>query len=136
MSYTDHDRYYRPRHDTYSSQPRDADPYSPRYAQPPAPREKPAMRGNMNGYASSSYRDSYSSYDSYDPRRSAAPPRALPRTRKPTWPPSPAVEDENIAANKEVSSAVGSDEGEPPINTRGTVDQEYLLDDIEQPKHR
>ncbi|KAJ4405640.1 hypothetical protein N0V91_005159 [Didymella pomorum] len=134
MSHTDHDRYYRPRHDTYSSQPRDADPYSPRYAQPPAPREKPAMRGNMNGYASSSYRDSYSSYDSYDPRRSAAPPRALPRTRKPTWPPSPAVEDENIAANKEVSSAVGSDEGEPPINTRGTVDQEYLLDEIEQPK--
>lgn len=127
MSYTDHDRYYRPRHETYSSRPRDADPYAPRYAQPPAPREKTAMRGNMNGYASSSYRDSY------DPRRSAAQPRDRPRTRKSTWPPSPAVEDESVAAKREVSSVVGSDEGEPPINTRGTVDQESLLDDIEPP---
>ncbi|KAF3047980.1 hypothetical protein E8E12_004222 [Didymella heteroderae] len=135
MSYTDYDRDYLPRHGTHPSRPRDTDPYSPRYAQPPAPREKPAMRGNMNGSPPSPYCDSYSSYNSYDPRRSAAPPRERPRARKSTWPPSPAVEDESVAAKKEVSSVVGSDEGEPPINTRGTVDQEYLLDEIEQPKH-
>ncbi|KAF1852042.1 uncharacterized protein K460DRAFT_269703 [Cucurbitaria berberidis CBS 394.84] len=57
-------------------------------------------------------------------RRSAAP--ALPhrtRARQQTWPPSPSVEDETAIV----------DEGEPPNNTRGTVDQEYLLDEIEQP---
>ncbi|KAF1925410.1 uncharacterized protein M421DRAFT_423731 [Didymella exigua CBS 183.55] len=136
MSYTDHNRYYRPRHETYSSYPRDTDPYSSRYAQPPAPREKPAMRGNMNDYSPSSHRDSYygSYYDSYDPQRSAVPPRERPRTRRPSWPPSPAVEDESVAVKKEASSVVGSAEGEPPTNTRGTVDQEYLLDEIEQPR--
>ncbi|KAG9197691.1 hypothetical protein G6514_001160 [Epicoccum nigrum] len=103
------------------------------------------MRGNMNGYASSYYnpRDSYDTYDTYstynsyttrEPRRSAAPPRHRTSARRPTWPPSPAVEDESDAAQKEVPSVVGSDEGEPPINTRGSVDQESLLDEIEQPK--
>lgn len=28
----------------------------------------------------------------------------------------------------------GQAEGEPPINTRGTVDQDSLLDEIEQPR--
>ncbi|KAF1350412.1 hypothetical protein EJ07DRAFT_139098 [Lizonia empirigonia] len=131
MSYADQDRYYRPRHETYSSRPRDSDPYSPRYAQPSNPPEKPTMRGNMNHYPSSSY---YDSYDGREPRRSAAPSRYRSSTRKATWPPSPVVEDESDAASKEVSSSVGSEEGEPPINTRGTVDQEYLLDEVEQPK--
>ena len=131
MSYTDHDHYYRPRHETFSSRPRDTDPSTSRYAQPPAPREKPAVRGNMNSYPSSSY---YDSYDAHEPRRSAAPHRHRTSTRKTTWPPSPAVEDESDAAKKEVSSLVGSEDGEPPINTRGTVDQEYLLDEIVQPE--
>lgn len=130
MSYTDHDRYYRPRPDTYSSRPRDIDPYSPRYAQPSSPRERPATRGSMNSYTSSPY---YDSSDARAPRRSAAPPAYRTSTRKPTWPPPPAVEDEKVAARKEVSSGVGAEDGEPPINTRGTVDQEYLLDEIEQP---
>lgn len=139
MSYTDHDRYYRPRHENYTPRTRDRDPYSPRYAPSPATIEKPSTRGNMNGYASSYYnpRDSYDTYDTYttrEPRRSAAPPRHRTSTRKPTWPPSPAVEDESDAAQKEVFSVVGSDEGEPPANTRGSVDQESLLDEIEQPR--
>ncbi|KAJ8106667.1 hypothetical protein OPT61_g9387 [Boeremia exigua] len=127
MSYPDYDHYYRPRRETYSSRPRDVDPYAPRYAQA-SPRETPAMRGSMSNYTSSSY------YDTRETRRSAAPPRRRTSTRKPTWPPSPAVEEEIDAAKKEVSSIVGSDEGEPPENTRGTVDSEYLLDDIEQPR--
>ncbi|KAH6618814.1 hypothetical protein C7974DRAFT_37768 [Boeremia exigua] len=130
MSYTDHDRYYR-RHETHSSRPRDVDPYSTRHAPPAAPREKPAMRGSMNSYAPSSY---YDSYDARDSRRAPALPRRHVSTRKATWPPSPAVEDENDAVRKEVSSVVGSEEGEPPINTRGTVDQDHLLDEIEQPR--
>ena len=131
MSYTDYDRNYRPRHETYSSRPRDTDPYTSRYAQTSAPREKPTTRGSMNSYPSPSY---YDSYDAREARRSGAPPRHRTSTRRTTWPPAPAVEDESVAAKKEVSTVVGSDEGEPPINTRGTVDQEYLLDEIEQPK--
>ncbi|KAJ4318289.1 hypothetical protein N0V94_004496 [Neodidymelliopsis sp. IMI 364377] len=88
------------------------------------------MRGNVNSYPSSSY---YEPYDAREPRRSAAPPRHRTSTRKASWPPSPAVEDESVAAKRELSSLVGPEEGEPPINTRGTVDQDYLLDEIEQP---
>ncbi|KAF2624146.1 hypothetical protein BU25DRAFT_310781, partial [Macroventuria anomochaeta] len=108
----------------------DSDAYTSRYAQPSAPREKPTMRGNVNSYPSSSYYDSYA----HETWRSAALPRHRTSTRKATWPPSPAVEDESVAAKKEASLVVGSEEGEPPINTRGTVDQEHLLDEIEQPK--
>ncbi|KAJ4335136.1 hypothetical protein N0V95_008978 [Ascochyta clinopodiicola] len=89
------------------------------------------MRGNVNSYPSPSY---YDSYDAREPRRSGPPPRYRTSTRKATWPPSPAVEEESVAAKKEVSSLVGPQEGEPPIDTRGTVDQEYLLDEIEQPR--
>lgn len=132
MSYTNHDRHYRTsRYETYPSGPFDTDPYSPRYAQPSPPREKPTMRGNVNSYPSSSY---YNSYNTRDSQRSTASPQYRASTRKATWPPSPAVEDESVAAKKEVSSLVGSEEGEPPINTRGAVDQEYLLDEIEQPR--
>ncbi|KAF9698226.1 hypothetical protein EKO04_003398 [Ascochyta lentis] len=131
MSYTDHDRYYRPGHESLSSRSRDSDPYAPRYAQPSAPREKPTMRDNANSHPSSSH---YDSYDAREPPRSAAPRRYRPSTRKATWPPSPAVEEESVAAKKELSSLVGPEEGEPPINTRGTVDQECLLDEMEQPR--
>ncbi|KZM21444.1 uncharacterized protein EKO05_0006207 [Ascochyta rabiei] len=131
MSYTDHDRHHRPRHATLSSRPRDSDPYAPRYAPPSAPREKPSMRDSVNRYPSSSY---HGPYDAREPRTWAAPPRYRTSTRKATWPPSPAVEEESVAAGKELSSSVGPQEGEPPINTRGTVDQEFLLDEIEQPR--
>ncbi|KAF2851068.1 hypothetical protein T440DRAFT_424036 [Plenodomus tracheiphilus IPT5] len=45
--------------------------------------------------------------------------------RTSTWPPSPSVEDD---------VRQGADaEGQPPANTRGTVDQEPLLDDLDAP---
>jgi len=64
------------------------------------------------------------------PRRSAAPPQQYAyraHSRKPTWPPSPSVEDETPSVDWE---------GQPPVNTRGTVDQEKVLEDVEHPDDR
>jgi hypothetical protein len=47
--------------------------------------------------------------------------------RKQTWPPSPSVEDE---------AAAQVEDGGPPTNTRGTVDQESIIEDIAQPADR
>lgn len=94
-----------------------------------------------NPYVSSYSSSPYSS--SHEPRtppgRRPAPQSYRSHTRKKTWPPSPSVEDETEALAKEASSLAGSqgqgrDDGEPPMNTRGTVDQESILDEIEQPK--
>jgi hypothetical protein len=124
MSYDYESRHAQsPRHDSHYTKSRDSDAY----AYPG--RERPAdMRHGVNSN-SNPYASSYNSYTSYEPRTSP-PRRTAPQsyhqrhTRRPTWPPSPSVEDETAAL----------DEGEPPINTRGTVDQEFILDDVEQPK--
>ncbi|KAF2829914.1 hypothetical protein CC86DRAFT_367822 [Ophiobolus disseminans] len=113
--YTQH-----PRNDSYYARYRDTD-----------------MR-DTNPYSyPSSYRSSYEPRAPPLPRRSAAPPQPQYRshTRKPTWPPAPSAEDERLALRKEVrpSTSPYAGEGEPPVNTRGTVDQEALLEDIEQP---
>ncbi|EOA90698.1 uncharacterized protein SETTUDRAFT_101274 [Exserohilum turcica Et28A] len=95
------------------------------------------MRAN-NPYASS-----YPSYSSYSSRTSPPRPSAShayrSHRRKKTWPPPPSVEDEPDALAKETPSVASSpqqrqDDGEPPVNTRGAVDQESILDEIEQPK--
>jgi len=139
MSYRPDSQYYqRPRHDSYNTA-RDTDTYAySRHQRSLAEaREELADMRHSNPYASS-----YTSHAAYEPRTS--PPRRQPpqsyrshHARKPTWPPSPCVEDEREALAKEATSKPGSsgqDEGEPPVNTRGTVDQESLLDEIEQPK--
>ncbi|KAF1938901.1 hypothetical protein EJ02DRAFT_514227 [Clathrospora elynae] len=119
MSYAGYDSRYheqRPRHESHYTRSRDTDAYP-----------------NVN---SSSYPSSYHSYEGRDfpqPRRSAARPHYRIPSRKQTWPPSPSVEDERVSLAKETASSAGSSgerEGEPPINTRGTVNQESLLDDI------
>ncbi len=90
---------------------------------------------------SNPYTSSYNTYNAYEPRtsppRQSAPHSYRSHTRKPTWPPSPSVEDEREALAKEAPLSVGSPgqaEGEPPTNTRGTVDQDSILDEIEQPR--
>lgn len=95
--------------------------------------------------ASNPYASSYSSsYSSYEPRTS--PPRRptsqshRSHRQKETWPPPPSVEDEPEALAKEAPSTSPPpeqpcDDNEPPTNTRGTVDQEYILDEIEQINH-
>ncbi|CAO2650908.1 Nn.00g092050.m01.CDS01 [Neocucurbitaria sp. VM-36] len=120
MSYADygyhHDsrHHQRPRHDFYYTPSRDSDVYSySRHAQPSsAAREKLT---NMR-----------SAPPPLLPRRFAAPAQHRRPAREQTWPPSPSVEDETAGVE-------GADDGEPPANTRGTVDQETLLDEIEQP---
>ncbi|KAJ4368750.1 hypothetical protein N0V83_005832 [Neocucurbitaria cava] len=116
MSYADysydHDsrHYQRPRHDFYYPSSRDTDAYS-RHAPPsPAAREKLT---NMRSAVPL-------------PTRFAAPAQHRRPARKHTWPPSPSVEDETAGGD-------GADDGEPPANTRGTVDQASLLDEIEHP---
>jgi hypothetical protein len=87
------------------------------YSQP-----RPAMRDSADAY---SYPSSYRS--SYEPRAPPPPPRPYRgHSRRPTWPPAPSVEEETA----------GAGEDEPPAHTRGTVDQEKLLEDIEQPEDR
>ncbi|KAI4680122.1 uncharacterized protein J4E88_006013 [Alternaria novae-zelandiae] len=104
-------------------------------------REQLADMRQSNPYTSS-YTPSYNTY-TYEPRTSPPlpPRRPAPHSyrshrQEQTWPPSPSVEDEREALAKEAPSSVGSSgqaEGEPPSNTRGTVDQDSLLDEIEQP---
>jgi hypothetical protein len=140
MSYDS--RYHQhPRHDSYYASPRDAHAYA--YSRhernlAEARKELTDMRAS-NPYASS-YPSSYSSYEPRtSPRRRSASQSHRSYRREETWPPPPSVEDEPEALAKEApplvpSPARGRDEGEPPSNTRGTVDQEYILDEIEQPK--
>ncbi|KAH9875095.1 hypothetical protein J1614_004583 [Plenodomus biglobosus] len=52
------------------------------------------------------------------------------RSRTPKWPPSPSVEDD---ADDGSRPAEDCGEGQPPANTRGTVDQESLLLDLDPP---
>lgn len=124
----------RPRNDSCYSRHRDADAYE-RQQQPAA-----AMRDADPYACPPSYRSSYEPRAPPLPRRSAAPPQSQHRAhaRRPTWPPSPSVEDETAALRKEVRSSAGPEvgEGEPPVNTRGAVDQDVLLEDIEQPDDR
>ncbi|KAK1913336.1 hypothetical protein P3342_005272 [Pyrenophora teres f. teres] len=138
MSYRSDSQYYqRPRHDShYTVRDTDAYAYSRHERSLAEAREELADMRHSNPYASS-----YTSHNAYEPRtspsRRPAPQSYRNHTRKPTWPPSPCVEDETEALAKEATSKAGSprqDEGEPPVNTRGTVDQESILDEIEQPK--
>ncbi|KAH7399127.1 hypothetical protein DE146DRAFT_613597 [Phaeosphaeria sp. MPI-PUGE-AT-0046c] len=135
MSSADYDSRYhyqtRPRHDSYYSRHEDPvaaaarekltamrhSPSSSRYPTPPSPRRSAAAPR---------YPDHYPS------QHSASPPR---RVRKQTWPPSPSVEDETASLTKEVLPAGGAapEDGEPPVHTRGTVDQDKLMEEIEQP---
>ncbi|KAI4949208.1 hypothetical protein J4E91_005672 [Alternaria rosae] len=143
MSYEYDSRYHhRPRHDSHYTS-RETDPYG--YARNDKTlaeaREQLADMRQSNPYTSS-YSSSYNTY-TYEPRTSPPLPPRRPaphsyrsHTREQTWPPSPSVEDEREALAKEAPSSVGSPgqaEGEPPSNTRGTVDQDSLLDEIEQP---
>ncbi|OAK93650.1 hypothetical protein IQ06DRAFT_298974 [Phaeosphaeriaceae sp. SRC1lsM3a] len=145
MSSADYDSRYhyqtRPRHDSYYSRHEDSvaaaarekltamrpSPSSSRYsasdysyeprAPPPLPRRSAAAPQHSSPYTS---------------QYSSSPPR---RVRKQTWPPSPSVEDETAALTKEVRPPAGAADadGEPPVHTRGTVDQEKLMEEIEQP---
>ncbi|KAI4911150.1 hypothetical protein J4E90_007408 [Alternaria incomplexa] len=143
MSYEYDSRYHhRPRHDSHYTS-RETDPYG--YARSDKTlaeaREQLADMRQSNPYTSS-YSSSYNTY-TYEPRTSPPlpPRRPAPHSyrshrQEQTWPPSPSVEDEREALAKEAPSSVGSPgqaEGEPPSNTRGTVDQDSLLDEIEQP---
>ncbi|EMD88959.1 hypothetical protein COCC4DRAFT_167958 [Bipolaris maydis ATCC 48331] len=89
--------------------------------------------------ASNPYTTSYPSYEPRTPRpRRSASQSYRSHRRKESWPPPPSVEDEPEALAKEARSQPPSpaqrrDDGEPPVNTRGTIDQEYILDEIEQP---
>jgi hypothetical protein len=141
-----HDR--RPQHDSYYA----------RRDQPPATaaRETPAAmrhseRPSRYSYDAPAHTRSDEPRAPPLPRRSAAPPQhhdARPqgyaysypspstgRRRKHTWPPSPSVEDEAASLAQEAGPSRGPRapcaDGEPPIDTRGTVDQETLLEDIE-----
>ncbi|CAN9425486.1 unnamed protein product [Alternaria alternata] len=138
MSYEYDSRYYqRPRHDShYTSRDSTAYAYSRHDQTLAEAREQLADMRQSNPYTSS-----YNTYSAYEPRtsppRESAPHSYRPHLQKRTWPPSPSVEDEREALAKEAPSSVGSSgqaEGEPPINTRGTVDQDSLLDEIEQPR--
>ncbi|KAI4666726.1 uncharacterized protein J4E79_002766 [Alternaria viburni] len=143
MSYEYDSRYHhRSRHDSHYTS-RETDPYG--YARSDKTlaeaREQLADMRQSNPYTSS-YTPSYNTY-TYEPRTSPPLPPRRPaphsyrsHTHEQTWPPSPSVEDEGEALAKEAPSSVGSPgqaEGEPPSNTRGTVDQDSLLDEIEQP---
>jgi len=138
MSYEYDSRYYqRPRHDShYTSRDSTVYAYSRHDQTLAEAREQLADMRQSNPYTSS-----YNTYSAYEPRtsppRQSAPHSYRPHLQKRTWPPSPSVEDEREALAKEAPSSVGSSgqaEGEPPINTRGTVDQDSLLDEIEQPR--
>jgi len=138
MSYEYDSRYYqRPRHDShYTSRDSTAYAYSRHDQTLAEAREQLADMRQSNPYTSS-----YNTYSAYEPRtsppRQSAPHSYRPHLQKRTWPPSPSVEDEREALAKEAPSSVGSSgqaEGEQPINTRGTVDQDSLLDEIEQPR--
>jgi hypothetical protein len=129
--------YQRPQHDSYYS--RHAESVAT------ASREKlTTMRHSPNQYYPTN--DSYEPRASPRPRRSATPPRqsyaysTSVRTRKQTWPPSPSVEDEAAALTKEhvspASVAETGVDGEPPMHSRGAVDQDSLLEDIEDPNDR
>jgi hypothetical protein len=142
MPLTDHDirshyHYNRPQHGSYYT----------RRDQPSATaaRETPAAMRHSERPSRYSYEhtSAYEPRAPPPPRRSAAPPqhhddarpqgyaysyssRETGRPRKQTWPPAPSVEDDS-------SQGPGAPhaDGEPPVNTRGIVDQEALLEDIE-----
>jgi hypothetical protein len=153
MSSADYDsRYYhhhhqRPRHDSYYSRHEHPVATTGRDKKLTAMRHSPEPR--RYSPADSSY--AYEPRAPPLPRRSAAPPpepyptaypySSLPTRRKQTWPPSPSVEDETASLTKEVGSAAGAGraqgpDGEPPVHSRGTVDQEKLLEEIEDPDDR
>jgi hypothetical protein len=104
---------YYDRNDTYYTAMRDsADPYSypSSYRSPYEPRAPPLPRRSAGPHHQQQQQQQYT-YRAH--------------SRRPTWPPSPSVEDETTDR-----------EGEPPVNTRGTVDQEKVLEDIEHPDDR
>ncbi|KAH7075447.1 hypothetical protein BKA63DRAFT_511502 [Paraphoma chrysanthemicola] len=127
MSYTAHDDrdrdHPRRRHDSYYSSSRDTDAY-------------PRRDKTLAAMKSSARPASYASSSPYEPR---PPPPYRPHPRKQqTWPPSPSVEDETASLTREVHppTPTSAPEGEPPGATRGTVDQETLLEDIGSPDDR
>lgn len=81
----------------------------------------------------------------YDPRYSYSSSPLPPRTptyppgpeyqRRARWPPAPSVEDEVDALTKEFASTTSiSDSSSSDAKSRGTVDQEPILVEVEQPK--
>jgi hypothetical protein len=141
MSSTDYNSRY---HYQHQHRPQHESHYA-RHDQPiaTAARDTPAAMRHSATPSRSSYSppEHTSSYEPRAPplsRRSAAPPQhhdprphayayshpspSTGRRRQQTWPPSPRAEDEPGAPDAD---------GEPPVHTRGTVDQETLLEDIE-----
>ncbi|KAF2036254.1 hypothetical protein EK21DRAFT_52767 [Setomelanomma holmii] len=139
MSYANYDHFQpRPRHDSYYSSSRDTNAYT-RHDQPTgAAREKPTAMRNNAGSSPYAYYNSYEPRTTALPHRSVAPPQYRQHSRKQTWPPSPSVEDETASLMREVRSSAASriEDADPPVDTRGTVDQETLLEDIELPEDR
>jgi hypothetical protein len=150
MSSANYDsRYFHQQH------PRQHDSYYPS-----AQEKRTIMRNSANASPypspSSSFSNTSHDYHPYEgrapqlPARAAAPPQypypyphpypSRSGPRKPTWPPSPSVEDETASLTKEVVSPVElqlqTHDGEPPIHTRGTVDQEKVLEEIHTPDDR
>lgn len=144
MSYTGYDRlsssHSHSRYDTYHTTPRHDGTHlrDERRSAADVSTKLAAMHYSEDD-RSYHYPPSPSSYTSHDPRRSAAYPGPRTYSHKSTWPPSPSVEDETESLSKEALSSLSRDpkdssaEGEPPASTRGAVDQESLLDDIEPP---
>jgi hypothetical protein len=116
MSSTDYQSRYhsqpRPRHDSYYTQARDADADIDAYSRHGQPREKAAAMPS----ASPQHQYTHSLRG---------------RPRKPTWPPAPSVEDATAA-----DTGQHAREGEPPVHTRGTVDQEKVLEELDHPDDR
>jgi hypothetical protein len=138
MAYSYDNRYYQSdRHDPHFGRSRDQGGYSrfaPKSTSPGATHPSLTMMRSLRS-------DNYS----YDPRYSYSSPPVPPRTptypsgpeyqRRARWPPAPSVEDEVDALTKEFASTISiSDLSSGEAKSRGTVDQEPILVEVEQPK--
>ncbi|KAF2808776.1 uncharacterized protein BDZ99DRAFT_499181 [Mytilinidion resinicola] len=122
MAYSHENRYHSGRHESYYQQPRQHDIYS----------SSPTSHYDMPAAHSYSYDPRYS-YSTLPPRSPAYPPRPDPR-KKPRWPPSPSVENEIDSLAKELRGVGLEDESSGEARSRGTVDQEPIMLEVEQPK--
>ncbi|KAF2497784.1 hypothetical protein BU16DRAFT_525383 [Lophium mytilinum] len=122
MAYSYDNRYQSGRHESYYQQPRQHEVYS----------SSPTSHYDMPTTHSYSYDPRYS-YSTLPPRSPAYPPRPVHRT-KPRWPPSPSVENEIDALAKEIRGVGLKDESGGETHSRGTVDQEPIMLEVEQPK--
>ncbi|KAF2205193.1 hypothetical protein GQ43DRAFT_437217 [Delitschia confertaspora ATCC 74209] len=119
MTYYD-SRYHTRRHDPYYSRSQEPERYSSL---------------NQNGYEYD-YDARYSHYTANPPlaqRSSPYSPPPVPPSRH-QWPPPPSVEDEMDALAKEFPSAISlDDESSGEVQSRGSVDQIPIIEDVERP---